>query len=660
MGSRCRYAFRRRMTAAFSGADMTMTTMTKWMTALLLVTVYGTALAQEYPAEPYEFLRAKMAAGEGHFDEALALLDKVTRKNPNNSVLMFERAMLLVEASRLDKAELELRRLLTVYPEFYDAQRVLGRLLIDRAGSDKTKLEEALTHLQAAYRMNPDDIMTGTAVSQLLVALGRTPDAEKVVATLLERAPDQRGLNYNYAQILTKLGRGDESKQYLERAVQLDPTFGQAILQLLDLYQKEGEWTKAAQILQPLVADDPLNVELQRQQGYFWLRAGKSEQARARFRTLLDADPKDVRSQYYLAEALNDLEQYDAADAIYRNLLEKTPDDADLLASFGLSQIGQRKYDEAAKTFRALLAAKEVPDNLIVLAKTQLALIALQQGRNGEAAATAREVVVFHDKPNAQAINVAVDALKRDKKYGDAIALLKPIADSYASDPYVNSRYIQLLLESGAKQQAHEAAATQVKFGPRNTIAAAEAFVQAKEFAPAIVLLNDALKARPDENDVRFELGTVYERGGDRPSAERTFLQLLEKNPQNGPTLNYLGYMWAESGTNLDRAAEMLTRAVALDPGNGAYVDSLGWAYFRQGKLDLAEKLLTDATRLLPRDPTVQQHLGDVLAKRGQYVRALTVYRAALKLEPESKDQTSLRSKIAELEKQTPAESSPR
>jgi tetratricopeptide (TPR) repeat protein len=97
----------------------------------------------------------------------------------------------------------------------------------------------------------------------------------------------------------------------------------------------------------------------------------------------------------------------------------------------------------------------------------------------------------------------------------------------------------------------------------------------------------------------------------------------------------------------------MLIRAVSQEPRNGAYVDSLGWVYFRQGKLDLAEKYLTDATRLLPRDATVQEHLGDVFAKRGDITRALSIYRAALTLEPEPKDEASLRSKIVELEKQT-------
>jgi Flp pilus assembly protein TadD len=109
--------------------------------------------------------------------------------------------------------------------------------------------------------------------------------------------------------------------------------------------------------------------------------------------------------------------------------------------------------------------------------------------------------------------------------------------------------------------------------------------------------------------------------------------------------------MWAEGGVNLERAHEMLTRAVGQEPNNGAYVDSLGWVYFQLGNLELAEKYLTDAVQLLPRDATVHEHLGDVFAKRGDMERALTSYRTAIDLDPKSKDVQKLRSKIAEIER---------
>lgn len=627
--------------------------------AFLLLAVLGVApnaAAQDPSPATYDFVLAKMAADGGRYDEALSRIEKVLEKEPANAVVLFERAMILVDSGRTDRAEGELRKLVASNPDFYDAQRALGRVLLDRAGNDRARLDEALTHLQAAYKANPDDLSTGVTVSQLLVASGRVAEAERVLATLVERAPDQRVLNYNYAQVLTKLGRGDESKQYLERAVLLDPTFGPAALQLVDIYQRENEWRKAAEVLQPLVEQDPMNAELQRQQAYFWLRAGQADKARSMFKSLVEADAKDTRSQFYLAESLSDLDQYEEAEKIYRRLLEQTPNDPDLLASFGLSQVAQRKFDDAERTFKRLIAIPDVADNLVALGRTQLAYIELQRGRYEAAVNGARPVFIFRDKPNAQAISVALDALKKEKKYREGMQLLQPLVDKYASDPFVNARYVELLARVGEKDKARAAAMAQQKYGVRNTIASAEGLIQAGETAPALALVKEALKTKPEDIELQFELGSAYERSGDHASAERVFLDILQKNPEHAATLNYLGYMWADSNTNLDRAADMLSRAVRQEPRNGAYVDSLGWVYFRQGKLELAAKYLSEAARLLPRDPTVHEHLGDVLAKQGNYRRALELYRLALTLDPEPKDEAKLRSKIAEVEKQQTAQ----
>jgi tetratricopeptide (TPR) repeat protein len=618
------------------------------------------AQAQEPPDDAYEFILAKLAADEGRLDEAITRIDKIAARNPQNTVVLFERAMILVDASKADAAEAELRKVVAMQPNFFDAERILGRILLDHAGSDRTKVDDALLHLQNAFRINPDDLATGMAISQIYQASGRPAEAEKVLSAMLERVPDQRGLNYSYALVLTKLGRGAESIKYLERAVEVDPTFGPAIQQLVEIYQSTNQWQRAADVLQPLINDDPTNLDFQRQQAFFYLRAGLPEKARSRFSALLVADPKDSRTQFYLAESLSDLERYDEAERIYRQLLEKTPDDADILVSYGLSQMGRKRYDEAAKTFRTLLAVPEATDGAKTLAKTQLAFIDLQKGNFQAAIDAVKPLFIFHDKPNPQPINIALDALKKQKRYSDAVTLLQPLVDKYASDPFVSARYIEMLVRAGDKDRARVAAATQSKFGVRNSISAAEAYVQADQFEPAIAVLKDALRLKPDDVDLQFELGAVIERSGDKTAAEKTFLEILDKNPENTGTLNYLGYMYAEQGVHLDRAATMLTKAVTLDPRNGAYLDSLGWTYFRQGKLDLAEKYLNDAAQILPRDATVHEHLGDVLAKRGDATRALSLYRVALTLDPESKDEAKLRSKIAELEKQQQAQQTPR
>ena len=630
--------------------------MTKYALVLLAaLSFHVAAAAQDYPNEPYEFLLGKLAAADGNYDEALRHLDRAIAKNASDPVLLFERAMMLIDAGHADRAETELRAIVQKNPDFYDANRVLGRLLLDRSSGTPAELEAALKYLEAAYKASPDDLSTGVAVSQIYATLGRQEDAERVLAGLVERAPDQRSLNYTYAQVLTKLGRATESRKYLERAVAIDPTFGPAIMQLLDLYQQENEWQKAADLLDPLIAEDPMNLEMQRQQAYFFLRAGDARKARDRFTALVAADPKDVRSRFYLAESLNDLEEYPEAEKLFRQLLAAEPNDADYVSSLALALSGQKKWDDSESTYNHLLRMPNLPDNLSTMATTQLAYVDLQRGNYGAAVETAKTVFTFRDRPNNQAINIALEALKKEKKSSEAVALLDPLVQKFGTDPFVNAKYVEALLRDGQKDKAHAHALAQAKVGPRNVMSIAEAYVQAEAYSDAIALLEPEVKAHPDDLDLLFELGSVYERANDRKAAETAYLAVLAKKPEHAPSLNYLGYMWAEGGENLDRAQEMLTRAVGQEPNNGAYVDSLGWVYFRLGKLDLAEKYLTDATQLLPRDATVHEHLGDVLAKRGDMSRALKSYRLALDLDPESKDVSKIRSKIAEIERKGPS-----
>jgi tetratricopeptide (TPR) repeat protein len=620
---------------------------------LAILSFSAAAGAQEFPNEPYEFILAKLASDEGRVDEALSRIDRIIEKNPNDPVLMFERAMMLIDAGRTERAEQELRHVVALAPTLYDAQKMLGRLLLDGSGGDRAKVEDALTHLQAAFKLDANDLQTGVTISQIMLSMGKINEAERVLATLVERAPDQRGINYNYAQVLTRLGRTGDAKTYLERAVALDSTFGPAILQLIDIYQKDAAWQRAAEVLQPLVDEDPQNLELQRQQAYFYLRAGSASQARDRFRELVAADPKDERSLFYLAESLNDLEQYAEAGKYFRQLLANSPKDPDYLSSYGLALVGQRQWEEARGTFSAILQLSDVPENLQALARTQLANIELQQGNYDRAITTAQSVFLFREKPNAQAINIALEALKKQNKTNEAIALLQPLAEKYGDDPFVNARYIEMLVRAGDKTRAQQYAAAQTKLSPRHMIAAAEAYMQAGEPGSAIALFKQAADAKPDDLDLQFQLASMHERAGDKKAAEKAFLAILEKKPEHAPTLNYLGYMWAEEGKNLTRAHEMLTRAVSQDPENGAYIDSLGWVYYQLGNYEEAEKYLTDATRLMPRDATVHEHLADALAKRGETERALQVYRQALTLDPDSKDGAKIRAKIAEIERRS-------
>ncbi|HVR44590.1 MAG TPA: tetratricopeptide repeat protein [Thermoanaerobaculia bacterium] len=618
---------------------------------LLLSCLPSLLAAQPADVSPeHDFIMARLAAHGGEYDTALRLMDRVLRKSPGDPVLLFERASMLVDAQRFPRAESELRKLVEREPDFYDANRLLGRLLLDRSGGSPGRIEEALLYLKSAYRIMPDDLASGLTVAQILVATERFDEAAGILATVVERAPDNRTANYSYAQVLTRLGRSDESRVYLERAVAADPTFAPAIFQLVDIYQKSREWLKAAELLQPLLEDDPLNDDLQRQQAFFFLRGGEPAEAKRILEPLVAADGRDERSRFFLAEALAELEQFPEAEAIYRQLLEHDPDNVDFLVSFGLTQMGNRDFAGAAKTFDRLLGIESANEPIRRLARTQLAAIAHHEADYEQSLQQALAVLDGSERLNHQGINIALDIYRRQQRWSEAVELLDRMISTFGEEPFLFARRLEFLLYADRMAEAAEVA-EKLRAAESGRLMVAEVYVQAKKFPEAIELLELLRTEKPREITLLFQLGAVLERVGRYEESEAEFESVLALDPDHAPTLNYLGYMWADRGVNLDRAAVMLEKAVGIEPKNGAYLDSLGWVYFRLGRLELAEKYLVRAAEVVPDDPTIQEHLGDLYRKQGDSDRALDFYRTALGLDPEPKELEGLKVKIAELEK---------
>ena len=128
--------------------------------------------------------------------------------------------------------------------------------------------------------------------------------------------------------------------------------------------------------------------------------------------------------------------------------------------------------------------------------------------------------------------------------------------------------------------------------------------------------------------------------------AETALRQVLVLEPTNPNALNYLGYLLAMRGDKLDEAVQLVRKALEAEPDNGAYLDSLGWAHFKRGDLAEAEKYLGAAAERMPENSEVQDHLGDVFARRGRVDEAIAAWNKALDGDGEDVDLAAVRRKI--------------
>ena len=171
-----------------------------------------------------------------------------------------------------------------------------------------------------------------------------------------------------------------------------------------------------------------------------------------------------------------------------------------------------------------------------------------------------------------------------------------------------------------------------------------------KRFAESVAAYDRVIgrMRQPSPSDwiIFYDRGIGYERTGQWTRAEADFNHALELSPDQPSVLNYLGYAWADMGRNLDRARDMIQRAAARRPNDGAITDSLGWVLFRQGNVAEATKMLERAVGLEPEDPTITEHLGDAYWATGRKIEAQYQWRRALTLNPAPEDAAKLEAKI--------------
>ena len=159
-------------------------------------------------------------------------------------------------------------------------------------------------------------------------------------------------------------------------------------------------------------------------------------------------------------------------------------------------------------------------------------------------------------------------------------------------------------------------------------------YLRKNKFSDAEKTYRFILNLAPLDSEAHFFLGTIYEEQNRRDEAIEEFKAALKFNPEFPEALNSLGYLYAEESINLKQAEEMLKKALIYEPNNGAYIDSLGWVYFKQGRYQEAVEELEQAIQFLS-DPIVYEHLGDAYQKQGNLIKAKENWQESLELDSE-------------------------
>ena len=235
------------------------------------------------------------------------------------------------------------------------------------------------------------------------------------------------------------------------------------------------------------------------------------------------------------------------------------------------------------------------------------------------------------------------------KKYAAALELARKARAENADDLRFARLEAQALRQTGKPDEAVSLLQDYVRKQPDKPeayVALAQIYLDTKRGGDAVKMLQDAQQKFPADTTIPFELGAVLDKQKRFADAESAFRQVLSKDPEHAPALNYLGYMLAERGERLDESVDFLKKALEIEPDNGSYLDSLGWAYYKADKLDLAVTNLERAAEQLQTNSVIQDHYGDVLFKLSRFDDAIAAWNRAIVGDGDSVDKASIDKKI--------------
>lgn len=622
---------------------------TRFLAVLLAVSFVPAALASDPTLEARKvYLRARAAVGDGKYREALDLYRRVIEQLPEDAVVRFEYAQLLRDLNVADEAAKQAREAVRLDPSLSEARRLLGSIELSGAGSDPVRLDRAIEELRQAHKLAPDDAATTASLARALLARGRPAEA----STLLDQLPEGRshpGLMRLTAEARGKSGRFREAEATYRELLEMDPGDREAQAALVDLYEDQDRLDDAIALLQEMEKRDPENAAIGERITLDFARAGRFGEAEKRARDQAARRPENRSIRRLLASVLFEKADVAGGEKILQDLVKSDPEDDAARRALAGELLRERRFAQARPLLEeSLRRAGTDPKNATERrwAEVELAYLFYLQKDYASARRVLEPAAASGSAVNPRAVRILLMIARdtEDFAYGLAQARAAAAADKE------NAEWIGAVAEfqfrSGDRRPAVEAldrlgASKEVE----RALIPADVYARLKEYASAVRLARDAVARFPESAEALFRLGSSLERAGDFAEAEKVFSRLLEMRPNDSAAQNYLGYMWADRGVNLDKANVLLEKAVGREPRNGAYLDSLGWVYFRMGKLEAAQVNLLEAHRREPDDPTIEEHLGDLSERQGNVTRAVTHWERALTLKPEEPDK--VRKKLA-------------
>lgn len=583
-----------------------------------------------------------------YFTKAIENLRLALKTDPNASFIAEELSDLYIQSGRLRSAVSESEEALRQNPEDLNERRILARIYTRMIGDsqgnrlDENMLKKATEQYAKIVERDPKDGASWLMLGRLHKVGQNSVESEKAYKKALDLDAENEDAMSGLAQVYADLGDNKRASELLEKVAARNPS-ARSLAALAEAYEQMREFSLAAETLKKAIELAPSQApQLKRALAQDLLFSDQLEEAEKIYTELAAEEPRDVQSHLRLSQIYRQQRQWEKARAaadkareLDPNNLEVRYNEVNLYEAEGkftqginlmkdmLTQTAKRTYNQAERQNRVLLMER-LAQMYRNTEQTQLAVD------------TYKQIAELDPDTAARSAAQIADTYRLAKEFVRAEQEADAAFKKFPNDRLVRLVRASIYSETG-KTDAAIADVKQLFDGKddREThITLAQIYDKAKRYEDAAREIDAAerMSKTDDEREtVHFMRGALFEKQKKHDQAEAEFRKVLKVNPDSAAAMNYLGYMLADRGDRLQEALKLIQQAVEREPFNGAYLDSLGWAYYRLGKYDEAEDYLKRSLDRVSRDPTVHDHLGDVYLKQGKLKEAVAQWQLSLR-----------------------------
>ena len=591
---------------------------------------YHYSLAHMYEEEITAYGRSELTS------KAIEEYRAAIEADPSSEYLTSALAELYAKTGRIRDAVTEAQDIIKRDPGNLEAHKLLGRIYLRSLGDvpgngSDSILKLAIEQYEQIVKIEPtsvdDHLLLGRlyrlnndlqkAEGELKIAIKLDPSSEEAITTLAMLYSDE-GDTAHSLQVLSSVPDA-------ARSAKLYAALGAT-------YEQRKDFKSAIDAYKHAIQLDRDNLDAIRGLAENYLNDGQIDAALDQYKVIADANPEDAQTFLRISEILRRQGKYDQALDSLKKAEAMVPDALAVPYNIALVYEAQGRYDDAVKILQDLIKKTEKPDNNYnsedrnnrALFIERLGMVYRDQENYPAAVDTFRKMLPLGDENARTGYQDVIDTYREAKQWSQATAVAEEAVQKMPNDRGLRMVLDAQRADTGDVDKALADVRSLLKGTPDDRevyLTLAQMYTRLKRWSQAEEALDKAEHLSTKAEDVEyvaFLRGSTYERQKKYDEAEVEFKKVLAADPQSAVTLNYLGYMNADRNVRLEESLAYIREAVSLEPTNGAYLDSLGWAYFRLGKYDLAEETLTKASLRMSSDPTVQDHLGDLYQKTGR------------------------------------------